>query len=62
LASVMAKQAVGDRIIEHKSLFQVRSGRREPADKEQVSTRGEVTQNESGGIVALAARTEQIFI
>src|SRR5437762_959978 len=54
--------AVGVRIIKRKHLFQMRPGRDKSAGKHQVSTGGIVTQNESGGIVALTAQTQQIRV
>src|SRR5262249_17270492 len=60
-SDLMAKRAVGHWIIKRKRLFQMRSGWRKPAGKHQVSTGGQVTQNEPGGIVALAAQTQQIL-
>ena len=61
-SDLMGKGAVGDWIIKRKRLFQVRPGGRKLADKHQVVTGGEVTQNEPGGIVALTAQTQQILI
>jgi hypothetical protein len=58
----MAHCAECDWIIERKSLFEMRLGWRKPADKEQISTRGEVTHNAPGGIAALAAQTQQILV
>ena len=49
-------------IIKRKPRFQMRSGCRELADIHQVSTGGQVTQNEPSGIVALAAQTQQILV
>jgi hypothetical protein len=45
------ERAVGGWIIKRKRFFQVRSGQRKPADKQQVSPGRGVTQNETGGIV-----------
>src|ERR1700730_3993191 len=59
---VMDKRAVGDRIIKRNPRFQMRSGRRELAGNHQVSTGGQVTQNKPGGIIALAAQTQQILV
>jgi hypothetical protein len=55
------KRAVGDLIVKRKHLFQMRPGRRKPADIHQGSTGGIVAQNEPGGIVALTAQTQQIL-
>ena len=54
------KGAVKDRIIKRKRLFEMRPRSRKPAGKHQGSTGGGVTQNEPGGIVPLAAQTQQI--
>src|ERR1700682_3434493 len=61
-SGLMDKRPVGDRIIKRKRLFEMRPGWRKPADKYQVSSRGGVTQNEPGGIVALTAQTQQILV
>jgi len=58
----MDKRAMGDWIIYRKRLFQMRPGQSKPAGKQQVSTRGKVTENEPGGILALAAQTQQILV
>src|SRR5262245_17285519 len=57
-SDLMDKGLVGDRIIKRKHLFQVRPGRNKSADKHQVSTRGQVTENEPGGVVPLTAQTQ----
>src|SRR5215469_10608978 len=59
---LLDKRAVGDRIIERQSRFQMRSGYRELPTIHQVSTGRQVAQNEPGGIVALLAQTQQILV
>jgi hypothetical protein len=58
----MAKRGVEDRVIKRKRLFQMRSGRRKPAGKQQVSSERVVGQNEPSGIIALAAQAQQILV
>src|ERR1700730_10222944 len=55
---VMAKRAGGIWIIKRNHLLEVRSGWGKPADKHQVSTGGQVAQNEPGGVIALTAQTQ----
>jgi hypothetical protein len=61
-SSLMDKQAVGGWIITSKRLFEMRSGRSQPASKHQSSAGGEVTQNEPAGIVAPKAQTRKILV
>src|SRR5260370_27142322 len=61
-SSLMDKRAVGDRIIKRKRFFEMRPGRSKPGGTQQISTGGEVTQNEPGGIVALTAQMQQILV
>src|SRR5262249_6941792 len=56
------KRAMELRIIKRKRLFEMQLRRRKPADKQLGSTRGKMTQNESRGIVALTADSQQIFV
>src|SRR6266568_9374701 len=58
----MGKRAVGDWIIKRKYRFQMRSRWGNHAGMNQVSTGGKITQNEPGGIVALAAQTQQTLV
>src|SRR5277367_2065875 len=58
----MDKRVVGDWIIKCKCLFQMRPGSQKPAGKHQVLPGGQVTQNESAGIVALIAEMQQILV
>src|ERR1700730_11636230 len=60
-SGLMGKCAMGIWIIKRQRLFEMRPGRRRPADMHQISTGGEVTQNEPAGIVALTAQTQQIL-
>ena len=55
------ERAMGVRIIKREHRFEVRSGRRKPADLHQVSTGGVVTHNEPGGIVASTAQMQQVL-
>jgi hypothetical protein len=59
--SVLDKRVVKGRIVKHKHLFQIRSGWSKPAGKHQRSPGGEVTQDQSRGVVALAAQTQQVL-
>src|SRR5215813_6248428 len=53
---------MGGWIIKRKHLLQIRPGRSKTTGKHQVSTGGVMTQNQAGGIIALAAQTQQILI
>src|SRR5262249_25231666 len=61
-AGLMDQCAVGNGIIKRKHVLQMGSGSSKPADKHQVSTGGQVTQDEPGGVVAPAAQTQQILV
>src|SRR6202045_2424717 len=56
------KRVVGNWIVKRKPRFQMRSGWSKPAGKHQGSAGGQMTQNEPGGIAALAAQTQQILV
>ncbi len=58
----MDKRAVGDRIIKRNGLLEMRSRWGKPACRMQMSTEGKMPQDEPGGIVALAAKTQQILV
>ena len=60
--NLMGERAVGDRIVKRKRLFQVRPGSRKPARVHHVSAGRQVAQDETDGIVALAAETQQILV
>src|ERR1700730_6661745 len=60
-SGLMGKRAMGIWIIKRQRLFEMRPGRRRPADMHQISTGAQVTQNEPAGIVALTAQTQQIL-
>ena len=58
---LLNKRTLGDWIIKRKDLLQMGPGRSKPATIHQVYTRGVVTENEPGRVVALAAQTQQVF-
>ena|SRR6516165_12120922 len=58
----MDQCAVVNGIIKRKHVLQMGPGSTKPADKHEVSTGRQVTQNEPGGVVALAAQTQQILV
>ena len=59
---MMDQCAVVNGIIKRKHVLQMGPGSTKPADKHEVSTGRQVTQNEPGGVVALAAQTQQILV
>jgi hypothetical protein len=59
---LMEKRVVGYWIINCKCLFQMRPGSHKPAGKHEVLPGGQVTQNETAGMVALPAETQQILV
>src|SRR5262245_8558186 len=61
-AGVMGKLALRVGIISPKRLLQMRSRRSKYAGEHQVYTRRQVTQNEAGRVVPLAAQTQQIRV
>jgi hypothetical protein len=58
---LMDKRSVGDWIVEREHLFEMRSGWPELSAIHQASSRGQMAENQPGGMVALTAQTQQIL-
>src|ERR1700751_3416111 len=61
-SGLIDKRAVRDWIVKREHLFQMPAGQSKPAHDPQVCARGQVTKDQSAGIVALAAQTQQILV
>jgi hypothetical protein len=61
ISSLVAKRAVGKRIIKRLHLFQMEPGGCKTAHKHQVSPGGHMAQNQARGIAALSAEAQQIL-